>query len=48
MTDRVPMKGNFVDSGPSLVVETLSWRTYKTGYVTVRKILLLYIVSTVV
>jgi len=25
MTDRVPVKGNSVDSGPSLVTETLSW-----------------------
>jgi len=24
MTDRVPVKGNYVDSGPSLVAETLS------------------------
>jgi len=25
MTDRVPVKGNCVDIGPSLVAETLSW-----------------------
>jgi len=25
MTDRVPVKGNCVDSGPSLMAETLSW-----------------------
>jgi len=25
MTDRVPVKSNCVDNGPSLVAETLSW-----------------------
>jgi len=34
MTDRVPVKGNCVDNGPSLVVETLSrlLLSYQTGY----------------
>jgi len=34
MTDRVPVKGNCVDSGPSLVAETLSrlLLSYQTGY----------------
>jgi len=34
MTDRVPVKGNCVDNGPSLVAETLSrlFLSYQTGY----------------
>jgi len=34
MADRVPVKGNSVESGPSLVAETLSrlLLSYQTGY----------------
>jgi len=34
MTDRVPVKGNCVDSGPRLLAETLSslLLSYQTGY----------------
>jgi len=34
MTNRLPVKGNCVDSGPSLVAETLSrlLLSYQTGY----------------
>jgi len=34
MTDRVPVKGNCIDIGPSLVAETLSklLLSYQTGY----------------
>jgi len=44
MAGRVPMKGNCVDSGPSLVTETLSWLlSYSKRQVTVCRLkILLY------